>query len=186
MCRYFVFVYIFPLVLLFTSSFQIYIYIIYIYIYIYIYSLKCIMGENNSKNDLIIPNQFRPWPFSKDTILNVIYNKILCYFYVSWLMYVRFLVHMQKEEIKSEHCGYCITWYQFSSCFKPYGVKVLSFFDPKMFSFFKSQSQCCGGGSIYILQLFNYYKFAMFTECMFIVIEMFTCFYGTWFFMPFM
>ena len=31
-------------------------------------------------------------------------------------------------------------------------------------------------------QLFNCYKFAMFTECMFIVIEMFTCFYGVWFY----
>ena len=53
--------------------------------------------------------------------------------------------------------------------------------DPKVFSFFQSQFQCFGGGSFYISQQFNYYKFAMFTECMFIVIEMFTCFYGVFF-----
>ena len=46
--------------------------------------------------------------------------------------YVRqILVHIQREDSKqkeeSEHYGYCITWYQFSSLFKPYGVKVLSF-----------------------------------------------------------
>ena len=86
------------------------IYIIYVYIYIvaqYIYISRTVYnGENTSKNDIIIPNEYRPWLFSKDMILNVIYNKIFDnLFDVSWLMYVRFLVHMQKEESKVNIAG---------------------------------------------------------------------------------
>ena len=55
------------------------------YLYIELYSLyiyiSCTVynGESTCKNDIIIPNQFRSWPFSRDIILNMIYNKILCY-----------------------------------------------------------------------------------------------------------
>ena len=40
---------------------------------------KVYNGENTSKNDITIPNQFRSWPFSRDIILIVICNKILYY-----------------------------------------------------------------------------------------------------------
>ena len=50
-------------------------------------------------------------------------------YYVIWcqLAYVRQIFSPYAERRKkSEHWGYCITWYQFSSWFKPHGVKRLS------------------------------------------------------------
>ena len=51
-------------------------------------------------------------------------------YYVIWpqLAYVRQICSPYAERRKwSEHCGYCIIWYQLSSWFKQHGVKVLSF-----------------------------------------------------------
>ena len=79
--------------------------------------------------------------------------------------------------------------YRFSSWFKVYGVKVLSFLIQKFSSLSLNLNLSVTLNlrvSVYISQMFNYYKFAMFTECMFIVIKMFTFFYGLWLFMFFM
>ena len=86
-------------------------------------------------------------------------------------------------------CVYIYIIYQFSSWFKTYGVKVLSFLIQKFSALSLSLSLSVSLNlrvSVHISQMFNYYKFAMFTECMFIVIKMFACFYGVWFFMSFM
>ena len=90
-----------------------------------------------------------------------------------------------KRKRQREHYGYCMTWYRFSSWFNPYGVKVLSFFYQKILYFSQSQIQCFDGSSVHISLQFNYYEFAMFTKCIFIVIKIFTCFYGVWVFYVF-
>ena len=82
---------------------------IYTYIHIHSYKHVCICiyiiytvynRENTSKNNIIIPNQFRPWLFSRGIILNVIYNKILCYLTSVGLCTSDFSSICRKKKVK--------------------------------------------------------------------------------------
>ena len=89
----------------------------YIYIYIYI----CIYvgtSENNIIPVAVFKGHNCKCDLERDTWFDICTSD------------VRLLVHMEKEESKVNitYYGYCILWMVlFSSWFKPYGVKVLSF-----------------------------------------------------------
>ena len=70
-------------------------YILYIYTSCTVYN-----GESTCKNDIIILDQFRPWLFSMDIILNVIYNKILCYLTSFGLCTSDFQSICRKKKVK--------------------------------------------------------------------------------------
>ena len=78
-------------------------------------------------------------------------------YYVIWpqLANVRQIFSPYAERRKwNEHCGYCITWYQFSSCFKPYGVKVLTFLIQK-FSLSLNLNFSVSVGVVFIIRSFS-------------------------------
>lgn len=115
----------------------------------------------------------------------VFYDVILVTFFPCFVFVLK---NIEFEQSPQSLCLHCTTWcciscYQLSSWFRLCAAKVLSFFHPKIF--LSTLVLMFWLEYFYISQLFNCYKRSIFTECMLIVTEIFTCFCGLWIFCVF-